>query len=84
MHLEKEGYHVLKPPDAQDPLHIIQTNPIDFLVLDIMIPKMDGYQVTPQIPPKHHIPIIFLTPKTSDFHNLTPLLLPPHHYITNP
>ncbi|MCZ0852456.1 response regulator, partial [Brevibacillus laterosporus] len=41
--LEKEGYRVIKVSDGQETIDVIQTQPIDLLILDIMMPKMDGY-----------------------------------------
>ena len=58
IHLEKEGYHVVAA-DGEEAIHIIETRPIDLVILDIMMPKMDGYEVTRQIRTKHHMPIIF-------------------------
>ena len=49
----------MKAADGEEAIHIIETQPIDLVVLDIMMPKMDGYEVTRQIRAKHHMPIIF-------------------------
>ncbi|HDR6181009.1 TPA: response regulator transcription factor, partial [Bacillus anthracis] len=65
-------------------IHIIETQPIDLVVLDIMMPKMDGYEVTRQIRAKHHMPIIFLSAKTSDFDKVTGLVLGADDYMTKP
>ncbi|BAR74278.1 regulatory protein vanR [Bacillus anthracis] len=84
IHLEKEGYHVVKAADGEEAIHIIETQPIDLVVLDIMMPKMDGYEVTRQIRAKHHMPIIFLSAKTSDFDKVTGLVLGADDYMTKP
>ena len=84
IHLEKEGYHAVKAADGEEAIHIIETQPIDLVVLDIMMPKMDGYEVTRQIRAKHHIPIIFLSAKTSDFDKVTGLVLGADDYMTKP
>ena len=42
IHLEKEGYHVVKAADGEEAIHIIETQPIDLVVLDIMMPKWMG------------------------------------------
>ena len=49
-----------------------------------MMPKMDGYEVTRQIRAKHHMPIIFLSAKTSDFDKVTGLVLGADDYMTKP
>ncbi|MDA2565754.1 response regulator transcription factor [Bacillus cereus] len=84
IHLEKEGYHVVKAADGEEAIHIIETQPIDLVILDIMMPKMDGYEVTRQIRTKHHMPIIFLSAKTSDFDKVTGLVLGADDYMTKP
>ncbi|MHA4262740.1 response regulator transcription factor [Bacillus cereus] len=84
IHLEKEGYHVVKAADGEEAIHVIQSQPIDLVILDIMMPKMDGYEVTRQIRMKHHMPIIFLSAKTSDFDKVTGLILGADDYMTKP
>ena len=49
-----------------------------------MMPKTDGYEVTRQIRAKHHMPIIFLSAKTSDFDKVTGLVLGADDYMTKP
>ncbi|AXK16655.1 TPA: response regulator transcription factor [Bacillus toyonensis] len=84
IHLEKEGYHVVKAADGEEAIRVIQSQSIDLVVLDIMMPKMDGYEVTRQIRAKHHMPIIFLSAKTSDFDKVTGLVLGADDYMTKP
>ena len=49
IHLEKEGYLVFKALDGEEALQVIQTQTIDLVILDIMMPKMDCYEVNRQI-----------------------------------
>jgi DNA-binding response OmpR family regulator len=84
IHLEKEGYNVVKVPDGQEAVHVIQTKPIDLLILDIMMPKMDGYEVTRQIREQYNMPIIFLSAKTSDFDKVHGLVIGADDYMTKP
>ncbi|MBT2700716.1 VanR-FM family response regulator transcription factor [Bacillus sp. ISL-40] len=84
IHLEKEGYNVIKVPDGQEAIHVIQTQSIDLLILDIMMPKMDGYEVTRQIREQYNMPIIFLSAKTSDFDKVHGLVIGADDYITKP
>ena len=67
IHLEKEGYYCIKVQDGQEAVRVVESQIIDLLILDIMMPKMDGYEVIRRIREKHHMPIIFLSAKTSDF-----------------
>ncbi|ANV73478.1 MULTISPECIES: response regulator transcription factor [Bacillus] len=84
IHLKKEGYQVVKATDGEDAIEIIQSQAIDLVVLDIMMPKMDGYEVTRQIRTKQNMPIIFLSAKTSDFDKVTGLVLGADDYMTKP
>lgn len=82
IHLEKEGYHVVKATDGEEAVLIIQSQPIDLVILDIMMPKIDGYEVARQIRIKHNMPIIFLSAKTSDFDKVTGLVLGADDYLS--
>ncbi|PFF22457.1 DNA-binding response regulator [Bacillus anthracis] len=84
IHLKKEGYQVVKATDGEYAIEIIQSQAIDLVVLDIMMPKMDGYEVTRQIRTKQNMPIIFLSAKTSDFDKVTGLVLGADDYMTKP
>lgn len=84
IHLEKEGYHVMKVSDGQEAVHVVETQPIDLLILDIMMPKLDGYEVTRRIREKHNMPIIFLSAKTSDFDKVQGLVIGADDYMTKP
>ncbi|MED3790753.1 VanR-FM family response regulator transcription factor [Peribacillus frigoritolerans] len=84
IHLEKEGYRVIKVSNGQETIDVIKTQPIDLLILDIMMPKMDGYEVTRRIREKHNMPIIFLSAKTSDFDKVQGLVIGADDYMTKP
>lgn len=84
LHLEKEGYHVIKVSDGHEAVRVVETGSIDLLILDIMMPKMDGYEVTRLIRERHNMPIIFLSAKTSDFDKVQGLVIGADDYITKP
>lgn len=84
IHLEKEGYHVVKVSDGQEAVHVVETQTFDLLILDIMMPIMDGYEVTRRIREKHNMPIIFLSAKTSDFDKVQGLVIGADDYMTKP
>jgi DNA-binding response OmpR family regulator len=84
IHLEKEGYHVIKVSDGQEAVRVVETQSIDLLILDIMMPKMDGYEVTRRIRERHNMPIIFLSAKTSDFDKVQGLVIGADDYMTKP
>ncbi|HEY4391870.1 MAG TPA: response regulator transcription factor [Paenibacillus sp.] len=84
IHLEKEGYHVIKAFNGQEAMQVIQSQQIDLLILDIMMPKMDGYEVTRQVREEYNMPIIFLSARTSDFDKVHGLVIGADDYMTKP
>lgn len=84
IHLEKEGYIVIKASDGQEAIRLVESQPIDLLILDIMMPKIDGYEVTRRIREKYNMPIIFLSAKTSDFDKVHGLVIGADDYMTKP
>lgn len=84
LHLAKEGYQVIKVADGQEAIQAVQTHSIDLAILDIMMPKVDGYEVTRQIRETNHMPIIFLSAKTSDLDKIAGLVRGADDYMTKP
>ncbi|MDR0268607.1 response regulator transcription factor [Paenibacillus sp.] len=84
LHLEKEGYHCIKVHNGQDAIQAVHTQPIDLAILDIMMPKFDGYEVTRQIREQYYMPIIFLSAKASDLDKIEGLVRGADDYITKP
>ncbi|CAM4091243.1 response regulator transcription factor [Lederbergia lenta] len=82
--LEKEGYHVIKVTDGQEAVRAVETQLFDLLVLDIMMPKMNGHEVTRLIREQYNMPIIFLSAKTSDFDKVQGLVIGADDYMTKP
>ena len=85
--LLQHRYHVLTANDGREALQLIQTNKIDIVVSDVMMPEMDGYQLTDHI--KHneiysHLPIILLTAKTTEDDQQKALLTGADGFITKP
>ncbi len=80
-------YHVLTANDGHEALQLIQTNKVDIVVSDVMMPEMDGYELTDHI--KHneiyrHLPIILLTAKTTEDDQQKALLTGADGYICKP
>ncbi|SFE71202.1 DNA-binding response regulator, OmpR family, contains REC and winged-helix (wHTH) domain [Paenibacillus algorifonticola] len=84
LHLEKEGYRCIKAFDGQEAVSVVQTHSIDLAILDIMMPKLDGYEVTRQIREQYHLPIIFLSAKVTDLDKITGLIRGADDYVTKP
>lgn len=84
LHLEKEGYRCMKVANGQDAISAVQTHSIDLAILDIMMPKLNGYEATRQIRAQHHLPIIFLSAKSTDLDKITGLVSGADDYVTKP
>jgi two-component system, OmpR family, response regulator VanR len=84
LHLEKEGYHIVKAADGMEAIRVIQTQSVQLAILDIMMPKLDGYEVIRQIREQYRMPVIFLSAKTSDMDKITGLVMGADDYMAKP
>lgn len=84
LYLEKDGYEVLEASDGIEVLHLIQSEEIDLLILDIMMPGMDGYRVLRYIRENSNIPVIILSAKSEDADKILGLDLGADDYMTKP
>lgn len=85
MVLEKEGFsNIYTAHTALDALKIIQNNPIDFIVLDVMLPDLTGFELCPKIRELSDAYILFLTAKVSDLDVLTGFAIGGDDYVTKP
>jgi DNA-binding response OmpR family regulator len=84
LHLQKEGCRCIKVFDGLEAVQVIRTQPVDLAILDIMMPKLDGYEATRIIRESHHLPIIFLSAKASDLDKITGLISGADDYVTKP
>lgn len=84
LYLEKDEYYVLEAADGEAALEIIKSNEIDLVLLDIMMPKVNGYQVLKEIRTNNNIPVIMLSAKDQDADKILGLDLGADDYITKP
>lgn len=84
LHLEKEGYDYIKVSDGKEAIRVISDQKIDLAILDIMMPELNGYEVTRQIREKYQMPIIFLSAKSSDLDKISGLVMGADDYMTKP
>ena len=84
IYLENEGYEVLTAANGLEALNIIEANEIHCLVLDIMMPVLDGLRTTVKIREKYNFPIIFLSAKSEDTDKITGLGFGADDYVTKP
>ena len=82
--LRKEGYEVVPALDGREALDRLGEDSFDLVVLDVMLPKLDGFDVCRQIRSRSAVPIIMLTAKTEEFDKVLGLELGADDYITKP
>lgn len=84
LYLEKDGYRVFTAADGAAAWDCLQREAIDLAILDIMMPKMDGYQLIKAIRSEKNIPIIFLTAKDASADKVLGLGVGADDYVTKP
>lgn len=84
LHLIKEGFNAFKAENGIDAIKIFENNDIDLALLDVMMPKLDGFAVVKKIREVSDIPIIFLTARSEDRDKILGLGLGADDYITKP
>lgn len=84
IYLENEGYHVIKAYDGTEALRKIENEEIHLIIMDVMMPKMDGIEATLKIREKENIPVIMLSAKSEDTDKIMGLTMGADDYITKP
>ena len=82
--LRKEGYEVVHAVDGRQALDRFEELPFDLVVLDLMLPKVDGLEVCRQLRSRSAVPIIMLTAKSDEIDKVVGLELGADDYITKP
>ena len=82
--LRKEGYDVIPALDGREALDRLRDDNFDLVVLDVMLPRMDGFDVCRAIRSRSTVPIIMLTAKTEETDKVLGLELGADDYITKP
>ena len=67
IYLRNEGYNVFKAYDGMEALNIVKKNRIHLILMDVMMPNLDGIQATMKIREENNIPIIMLSAKSEDY-----------------
>lgn len=84
IYLDNAGFNVITAVDGQDALEKVQNNEIHCVVLDIMMPRLDGLKATLKIREKYNFPIILLSAKSEDTDKITGLSFGADDYVTKP
>ena len=82
--LEKEGYEVVVAYDGEAALEQVEAENPDLIILDLMLPKIDGLEVAKRVRAKHTMPIIMVTAKDSELDKVLGLELGADDYVTKP
>ena len=84
IYLQQEGYEVLKAYDGQEALEILKQNEVHLLIMDVMMPRLDGIRATLKIREESSIPIIILSAKTEDSDKILGLNIGADDYVAKP
>ncbi|MEO2202785.1 response regulator transcription factor [Paenibacillus pabuli] len=84
VYLRNEGYHVIEAADGQEALDIIKTKSVQLVILDVMMPVMDGIKACLKIREVSNTPIIMLSAKEEDIDKITGLTTGADDYMVKP
>ena len=84
LYLEKEGFEVIEATRGDEGLRLFENQPPNIVLLDVMMPGMDGWQVCREIRKSSNIPIVMITAKDDTFDKVLGLELGADDYITKP
>ncbi|MGN9126092.1 response regulator transcription factor [Oliverpabstia intestinalis] len=84
IYLSQEGYHILKAYDGLQAIEIMKKEEVHLILLDIMMPNLDGIRATRKIRETSSVPIIILSAKSEDVDKILGLNIGADDYITKP
>lgn len=82
--LEKEGYHVLEAADGEEALRVMEQDKADMVILDIMMPNMDGWELCRELRAMYDIPLLMLTAKGETSQKVKGFNLGTDDYLVKP
>lgn len=84
IYLTQEGYEVLKAYDGDEAIKVLKRNEVDLLIMDVMMPRLDGIRATLKIRENMSLPIIILSAKLEDADKILGLNIGADDYMTKP
>lgn len=84
IYLQQEGFQVLKAYDGEEALEILKNHEVHLLIMDVMMPRLDGIRATLKIRENSSIPIIILSAKTEDSDKILGLNIGADDYVEKP
>lgn len=84
IHLLSQDYNVKKANNGKEALKLLENEHFDLVLLDVMMPKMDGKETLKEIRAKYNLPVIMVTAKTTEMDKIEGLTLGADDYVTKP
>ena len=84
INLKNEGYNVFKASSGEEALEILDREEINLIVLDVMMPAMDGLEVCKRVREKYNIPILMLSAKVEDMDKIQGIMTGADDYVCKP
>ena len=84
IYLQQEGHQVLKAYDGVQAMQVLRTQEVDLLIIDVMMPRLDGIRATLKIREENPLPIIILSAKSEDADKILGLNVGADDYVTKP
>ena len=84
IYLTQEGYEVMKAYDGDEAIKVLKRNEVDLLIMDVMMPRLDGIRATLKIRENMSLPIIILSAKSEDADKILGLNIGADDYMTKP
>ena len=84
IYLSQEGYNILKAYDGMEALEVLKNNEVHLLIIDVMMPKLDGFSACKEIKKHKDIPIIMLSARSEEYDKLFGFELGIDDYVVKP
>ena len=84
LYLEKEGFKTIHAFDGQGALELVKRHHLDFVILDLMLPKVDGWEICSEIRNSSNVPILILTAREEEMDRVLGLSLGADDYVVKP
>ncbi|GKU27151.1 response regulator transcription factor [Clostridium folliculivorans] len=84
IYLKNDGYDTIKASDGQEALEVLKKSDVDLIILDVMMPKLDGIEACMKIREERNTPIIMLSAKSEDMDKIFGLTTGADDYLTKP
>lgn len=84
IYLKNEGFHVLEACDGEEGLQLVKKHKVHLIVLDLMMPKVNGIEMCMKVREIAEMPIIMLTAKSQDMDKISGLTIGADDYVTKP